>query len=212
METRIKSYSCKVLEAEKDKPIVAQVSTQDVDHAGDVIIQGQSDKGRGWLLEDFNRKGRIYWMHDPFRPSLAKASATVDGGRLLLSVKFDMGDEFAAMLDHKYRSGVLDEWSVGFRPVKYAENEHGGYTFFEQHLDEVSAVNQGMNPNTRTISKAMQQYLDNAAEIKAIIDGFEARLRQVEGAAIRAEKAKDEASAQALVSALESLKRARAAV
>lgn len=212
METRNKVLTCKVLEADANKPIVAQVSTEDVDHAGDIIIQGANDKGAGWLLDDFNSRGRIYWMHNPFQPNLAKASATVDGGRLLLSVEFDMQDEFAAQLDHKYREGFLSEWSVGFRPTKgkYLENEHGGYTFFEQTLDEVSAVNQGMNPATRTISKAMESYLDAAGEAKAMLDSIDKRLRMVEGEIMRRERERDERGAKAMLEAIESLKRARA--
>ena len=212
METRNKVMQCKVVDAAKGKPIVAQVSTDDVDLAGDVIVQGPNDVGRGWILDGFNRAGRIYWMHDPLRPSLAKASAKVDNGRLLLSVQFDEGDEFAKLLDHKYRSGILDEWSVGFRPVKgkYVENDHGGLTFYEQTLDEVSAVNQGMNPNTTTISKALEGYMDRAAEVKAMLEGYDARIRAIEGAIIRMERSADEQKAKALLEAMESLKRARA--
>lgn len=212
MDTRNKVFSCKVIDAEEGKPIVAQVSTSDVDLAGDVIVQGPNDVGRGWVLDGFNKRGRIYWMHDPLRPSLAKASARVDGDRLLLSVSFDQGDEFAKLLDHKYRTGVLDEWSVGFRPTqgKYVENDHGGLTFYEQTLDEVSAVNQGMNPNTTTISKALEGYMDSAAEVKALLAGYDERIRAIEGAIIRMEKSADEQQAKALLEAYESLKRARA--
>jgi hypothetical protein len=212
MDIRNKVMHCKVLDAAKGKPIVAQVSTEDVDLAGDVIVQGPNDVGEGWVLDGFNKRGRIYWMHNPLQPSLARANAKVDGGRLLLSVNFDEGDEFAMLLDHKYRAGVLDEWSVGFRPVKgkYVENDHGGLTFYEQTLEEVSAVNQGMNPNTTTISKALAGYMDSAAEIKAVIQSYDDRLRSIEGAIIRMEKAADEQKAKTLLDAYESLKRARA--
>jgi hypothetical protein len=111
----------------------------------------------------------------------------VDGDRLLLKVQFDMSDDFAADLDRKYREGYLDEWSVGFWPSegKYAENDHGGLDFYEQRLDEVSAVNQGMNPNTATVSKAYHEYMDAASELRGIIDGYESRLREVEACVMR---------------------------
>ena len=177
MEKQInKVMAAKVVEAPAGKPIVALVSTENVDLAGDVIRQAATDKGRGWMLDDFNKRGRVYWMHNPLVPNLAKATARVDQSGLLLSVEFDQGDEFARELDRKYREGFLTEWSVGFHPVKYEPNEHGGYDFFEQTLDEVSAVNQGMNPDTRTISKALAGYMDATSDVKALVDGFDQRI------------------------------------
>lgn len=207
-----RKYTGKVIDAPKGKPIVAVVSTEDVDLAGDIIRQGPSDEGAGWLLDDFNARGRIYWMHNPFMPNLARASARVDNARLLLSVEFDRGDEFARELDRKYREGFLTEWSVGFRPVdgKFIENEHGGYTFYEQHLDEVSAVNQGMNTATDTISKSMADYLDMAAESHATLEAIDRRLRDLEANAMRQARLKEESQAKALMEAYEELRQARA--
>ena len=79
METRRKLFTGKVLEAGQGKPIVAAVSNEIPDYVGDVMFQGENERGKGWLLKDFNGRGRVYWMHDPFRPNLAKASAKVDG-------------------------------------------------------------------------------------------------------------------------------------
>lgn len=204
MNTQRKVMVGKVIEADAGKPIVAVVSTQDKDLAGDVIWQSPNERGRGWVLDGFNKAGRIYWMHDPFRPNLAKAKAWVDDGRLLLSVEFDKGDEFAAELDRKYREGYLSEWSVGFRPVdgKYAANEAGGYDFYESVLDEVSAVNQGMNPNTETVSK----YLTAADDVRVAMEGYEARLREIEAAVMRAASEREEAAALRLLTALDGLR------
>jgi hypothetical protein len=204
MEMRRKVMVGKVIEADRGKPIVAVVSTQDKDLAGDVIHQAANERGQGWLLDGFNRAGRIYWMHDPFRPNLAKARAWVDDSRLMLSVEFDQGDEFARELDRKYREGFLSEWSVGFRPVegKYAVNEAGGYDFFESVLDEVSAVNQGMNPHTETVSK----YLHAADDVRAALDGYEARLREIEAAVMRAASEREQAAALRLLDSLDRLR------
>jgi len=212
MEIQRKVFTGELVKSDADKPIVAIVSTEQVDLAGDVIVQGANEAGMGWVLDDFNRRGRIYWMHDPMRPNLAKARARVENGRLLLDVEFDKKDQFASEIERKYRDGFLTEWSVGFRPVKYTENDHGGYTFFEQVLDEVSAVNQGMNPGTATVAKAYGDWADRAAEVKAILDGYEQRLREVEGAIMRASRTGDEAHMRAAHEAYMELKRARAAV
>jgi len=186
METRRKLFTGKVVEAGEGQPIVAVVSTEVPDLIGDVMIQGKNDRGAGWLLDDFNSRGRVYWMHDPFRPNLAKASAKVDGKQLLLSVEFDMADPFAAELDRKYREGYLTEWSVGFKPTsaeKMEANDHGGSTFYEQELYEVSAVNQGMNPGTGVISKGFSEYIEAADQFKT----FDNRLRELESIAMRSE-------------------------
>jgi len=212
METRRKLFTGKVIDAPAGKPIVAVVSTSDPDLIGDVIHQGPNDRGKGWLLDDFNARGRVYWMHDPFRPNLAKASAKVDGTRLLLSVQFDQGDDFARELDRKYREGYLTEWSVGFRPVEYDENnEHGGWTIYEAALDEVSAVNQGMHPGTGVISKAYNDYADMAAEVTTALDSYDKRLREIEAAVMRMENKHDEIRAAAQLRAMvEQLRRGRA--
>jgi len=203
METRRKLFTGKVLEAEKGKPIVAVVSTKAPDLIGDVIHQGPNENGKGWLLDDFNSRGRVYWMHDPLRPNLAKATARVDGDRLLLSVQFDHGDDFARELDRKYREGYLTEWSVGFRPVKWEENnEHGGWTIYEAALDEVSAVNQGMHPGTGVISKAYSDYADAACEMQTALDAYEKRLREIEAAVMRMEAKHDENLAAARLRAM----------
>lgn len=195
MDTRRKVFTGKVVEAPKGKPIVAVVSSSAPDLIGDVIVPGKNARGSGWILDDFNARGRVYWMHDPFRPNLAKARASVRGDELWLEVAFDTKDAFAAELDRKYREGFLTEWSVGFRAVdgKYDEhNESGGWTFYEQHLDEVSAVNQGMHPDTRTVSKAYADYADTMTEVRVALDGYDKRLREIEAAVMRADSERAE--------------------
>jgi HK97 family phage prohead protease len=211
MDMRRKLYTGKVIDAPSDGPIVAVVSTDEVDYAGDILVQGKNEKGDGWLLDDYNSRGRVYWMHDPFRPNLANATAAVDDGRLLLKVQFDEADPFAAEIARKYREGFLSEWSVGFRPVegKYEPNEQGGFTFYEQQLDEVSAVNQGMNPGTRTVSKAYAEYVDMAAEVAMRLDQYEQRLRVLEGEVMRAARSSEDRAEKVVLDALKELDRVR---
>ena len=176
--------------AKKGGPIVAVVSTEDIDSFGDIVKQGKSDQGDGWLLDEYNKSGRVYWMHNPFQPNLAKASARVEGRQLLLTIEFDKADELAMELDRKYREGFLSEWSVGFEPMaeKYEENEHGGVTYYESRLIEVSAVNRGANAHTETISK-MFGIGDKLTER---LDAQEARLHELETQLMRAVTAEAE--------------------
>jgi len=200
MDLTYKTSQCKVLDADKGKPIVAQVSTAAVDSDGDVIWQSPSEHGDGWLLDDFNKRGgRVYWMHNPFVPNLASAKAWVDDERLLMAVNFDLEDELAATLDRKIRAGYIDEWSVGFQPVKYEPRAERGLDIYTSRLFEVSVVNQGANPATAVMSKSMADAAD-------LVKLFEDRLRNVEAVLMRQEREKREAAERRLANALEAIK------
>lgn len=69
-------------------------------------------------------------------------------------------------------------------------------------LDEVSAVNQGMNPHTETVSK----YLHAADDVRAALDGYEARLREIEAAIMRAASEREQAAALRLLDTLDRLR------
>jgi len=209
MESRItKLMTATLVEKAAGKPLVALVSTAAPDGVGDVLHQGANDKGAGWITGGFNKRGgRIYWMHNPFEPNLAKARAEVSAEGLLLHVDFDKADPLASTLDRKYREGFLSEWSVGFTPEagKYAPNDHGGLDFYEQTLNEVSAVNEGMNPQTDTLAKS---WLGAAQSV----EDFDRRLREVEAVIMRAEKDSEELASARLREMLEDLNRVRGAV
>ena len=185
MEMIYKTAVCKVLEADRSKPIIARVSTASIDMQGDVIWQQENEHGKGWLLNDFNQRGgRIYWMHNPWVPNLARAKAWVDQSGLMLSVVFDEKDELAATLDRKVRDGYLDEWSVGFEPTATKPRDGGGLDIYEAKLWEVSLVNQGANMETATVQKGLASIAD-AAAVAAMYDD---RLRGIEAEIMKMSK------------------------
>lgn len=209
MDIKHKLHQCKILDADRGKPIVAVVSTQDVDSDGDVIYQAESERGQGWKLDGFNKRGgRIYWMHNPFMPNLAKASATVDDGRLLLSVSFDPDDPDAVKLDRKIRGGYIDEWSVGFVPNmdKSEPNSHGGHNIYEAELWEVSVVNQGANPETATLQKS---FFQDAADI---VKMYEDRIKNLETLVMRMSNEKQADREHVLREAYEAINQIRSRV
>lgn len=69
-------------------------------------------------LTRFEANPVIMYGHEYFgRGSLPIGRATetkVDGGRLLATVEFDTGDEFAATVERKIRAGYLNAVSIGF--------------------------------------------------------------------------------------------------
>lgn len=172
MELTRKVMTGSVVEKADGRPLVALVSRPNADLVGDVIKSLPNERGNGWQVDDFNKRGgRINWMHDVFRPNLAKAKARPSEEGLLLEVTFDLKDAFAAEIDRKYREGYLDEWSVGFYGVKdkMEPNDDGGFTFFEAKLSEVSAVNAGMHPETATLAKSFEQIGQRLAAVEAAI-------------------------------------------
>jgi hypothetical protein len=205
-----KMLSCALVERAEGEPLVAVVSGEAVDSYGDIIHQGPTEKGRGWLLDRFNASPRTYWMHDPMLPNLVMPTSTawVEKSALLYRVSFDMGDPFAAELDRKFRIGVLSEWSVGFRDINSTPREGagpmGGRDFWEQELREVSAVNRGAYPDTVTVGKALgiepgeieddgdQRLVALRAEFLDIREELEARLRAVESALMRGAREAEE--------------------
>jgi hypothetical protein len=203
MDMIYKTHQCKVLDAPAGKPIVAQVSTADVDSDGDVIWQTENEHGKGWLLDDFNkRNGRVYWMHNPWVPNLAKARAWVDGGRLLLSAEFDPNDELAVVVDRKIRGGYIDEWSVGFKPMVTKPRDGRGMDIYEALLFEVSVVNQGANYDTAVLDK-MAGGIADAANVART---FETRLKGIEAAIMRIDMRYSEAAHASLQQEMAALK------
>ena len=206
-----KVFAGDVVQREDGKPLVAIVSTDAVDSYGDIIHQGPTDKGRGWMLDRFNKSPRTYWMHDPTIPNLVTSAsrAYLEASALMYSPAFDMPDAFAAELDRKYRANVLSEWSVGFRANVREPRGEGffGEHFWEQTLMEVSAVNRGANPDTDTIAKGLgvlPEEIDDQesgaiallkAELADYRAEFEQRLRAIEGSIMRGAREADEALA-----------------
>jgi HK97 family phage prohead protease len=198
-DTYYKQCKFELVEKAEGKPLVAIVSTEDQDSDGDIIHQGPTEKGEGWLLDSFNSKPRIFWNHDRNRPNFAKARAWVDQDKLLLEVKFDMKDPFAAELDRKYRDEFLTDWSVGFRGHKSEPVDDGsmGLHFYEQTLKETSAVNIGANPYTDTVMKALRT--DDIEKLEQLEKDFlelreelETKLKEIERVILNGRKVERE--------------------
>jgi len=148
------------------------VNTEAEDSDGDVVHQGKTKHGAGWLLKRFNGAPVITWSHDIRIPNLsgprtrakvgniaaAKVDATGTRGLFLDPLQFDEGDLFAMELDGKIRRDVLKESSVGFRVLvsepRVVEGRKVGLDIYEQELIETAIVNRGANPETATVSKA----------------------------------------------------------
>lgn len=162
-------------------PIIARVSTESTDSDGDVVHQGRTKKGAGWLVDRFNAGPVMVWSHDLWMPNLSgpstKAIVQRDekfGRSLFINpMEFDAGDDFAMHIEGKIRRKVLKEFSVSFigkiwELLRDKENDRvTGREFFEHELIEVSPVNRGANPDTDAVAKRL---LGSAYVLKQIED------------------------------------------
>lgn len=91
-----------------------------------------------WDLSRFEKNPLVLWSHDFFgqRPPIGRATARVDGTVLRAEITFDPGDEFAQMIERKYRNGFLNAVSVSWDPVDG-----------KNRLLEISAVPIPMDPD-----------------------------------------------------------------
>jgi len=156
------------------------VSTEAIDSDGDVVHQGKTKHGAGWVVKRFNGAPVITWSHDMRIPNLsgprtkAKVGAIVGTeatgrrGLHLDPLQFDEGDLFAMELDGKMRRDVLKESSVGFLIREYqprvVEGKRVGMDIYEQELVETAIVNRGANPETATLAKSMLVRLGHTVE------------------------------------------------
>ena len=158
------------------KGMVAMVSTEGLDTDGDIIRQTKTPRGRGWILDGFNKTPFMTWMHDKQRPNIASPDVRAHvrahkGGHALFldPFAFDPGDTFAQELEGKYSRRVLRETSVGYTS-KVWEPIDTGREFFEQTLIEVAAVNVGANRETDTMIKSMLSRSGLVAKVQAAGD------------------------------------------
>ena len=117
-------------------------SDESEDRLGDVISTD------GWELTNFRKNPVFLYVHDQTFPPLGTVpSIKVEGKQLVATIKFDMEDEFAALIAGKYQRGFMRAVSVGFKALEFEQRMIGtdgkkaaGMLFKKQELVEISAV------------------------------------------------------------------------
>ena len=160
---------------EKEGRIVALVSTSNVDSDNDIIHQGPSEKGKGWLTDSFNANPIMTWSHELGRPNFGGGPVKLGqhdkhGLALFWEPEFDMNDPFAVTIRNKVLSGYIKKTSVGFRGLKAEPraDQKYGLEFHEQELHEMAWCNIGANNDTEVHIKAM---LGRSSELVGLVDG-----------------------------------------
>ena len=88
---------------------------------------------------------KLLAQHDGKRPIGKMLLLKEDEHGLYMEAQFGThqdGEDYYRMV----KEGIINEFSVGFSPVKYKQREDGGYDFNEVKLFEVSAVTIAANP------------------------------------------------------------------
>lgn len=113
-----------------------------------------------WDLKRFQKNPLVLWSHDFFgeRPPIGRADARVDGKVLRADITFDPDDEFAQLIERKYRGGFLNAVSVSWDPIDG-----------KNHLLEISAVPIPMDPDA-LMERAKRGYAEIGKTLASLID------------------------------------------
>lgn len=157
---------------EKNYRLTAVVSSGNKDRDGDYINPA------GWHTKNYLNNPVLLWGHNHYEPAIGKCLSltTTPEGEMIAEFEFDKDDANAVKIYKKYVKGILNTFSVGFLIKKLGtritENDPNGYTFDEQELFEVSAVNVPSNTDShvmRSIAKSLSsdcEVLNGEAECK----------------------------------------------
>lgn len=123
------------------------IATSDVDRAGDIMVMA------GVQLDNFRKNPQFLWQHGltplPLHTlgRILEVRATDNALYALAEYANEEVFAFAEQIHRMDQKGYLPANSIGFRPIEWEENEHGGFTFLKWELVEVSKVDLPMNPN-----------------------------------------------------------------
>jgi HK97 family phage prohead protease len=111
-----------------------------MDRSGDIITIS------GGELENFRRNPQYLWMHgktiEPVH-TIGRIVRIVRTENILFALAEYAPEGSSALADKVYaldKAGLLPANSIGFHPIEWKPNEHGGITFTKWELIEISKV------------------------------------------------------------------------
>lgn len=118
------------------------ISTIDVDREQDVLVP------EGAVLNNYLKNPVVLWGHDHRSVPIGTCtSLEVVAGKGLRAVwRWLENDPLASRVQNAFEQGIVRAASVGFMPLTYQPNEHGGYNFSSWELLEFSLVSIPANP------------------------------------------------------------------
>lgn len=128
-----------------EKTISGIASVESVDRDGDVVFLDGLD------ISKYMKNPVVLFQHnnwdDPIGKSLSvRKQIDINGDKILsFSMLLDTEDEKVSKIYNKIKRGFLKGISIGFIPLEYKKNKHGGYDITKSELYEISIVNVGAN-------------------------------------------------------------------
>ncbi len=152
MTVQRKAYGAKV-EAVGDRQVRVICSTEDIDRAGEIVVQSGID------VSNYQKNPIVLWQHDVNMPvgradigiMDGKVSALVDFAPAGVSAK---ADEICGLV----KSGIINGVSIGFNPIETAPMDPGNpkkgpQKYLRCELAEFSFVSVPANPNALVIER-----------------------------------------------------------
>ncbi len=166
-----KRYVAKVDTDSEERTVTAVISSAAIDRDQEILVPKGAD------LENFRKNPVTMWAHDHSIPAIGKALfIAVKGKKMVAKVKF-ASTEFAGEIFTLFKEGILNAFSVGFKPMKshtptpkeIAKNPELANVFRifdEWELLEFSAVNVPANPEA--LATAVKSMSDDTKRILGV--------------------------------------------
>ena len=146
-----------------DGVFTAVASTPTTDRHGEIV------SADGWDLANFKKNPVLLWSHDHKIPAIGRAEKVwVEGkgksARLMFKGRWQTVTEQGRAIAQLVKDGILNSFSVGFKPF-----DMDGNTFTKQELLEISLVNVPANPEAMMLAyKSLKQSGFEDKTIKAL--------------------------------------------
>ncbi len=139
-----------------DDEAIFVVSNEGVDRDGQSIVLKEIDR------TSFRQNPVVLWTHniDEIRPPIGSVINDYEDskGNLIQHVRFDMEDEFAALICRKVKKGFIKACSIGGRVIEFARDEKTGATDYSKVLRmeqaELSIAPIGKHRDALVLAKA----------------------------------------------------------
>lgn len=183
-------YTKAQIKEKADGEFTAIASSEIEDRQGEIVKQA------GWNLKNFKNNPVLLYMHDHTKPIGKATRIWVDksGTKPLLKFKGFISDATDELKGYKklVEDGILNSFSVGFRPLEMDGNE-----ITKSELFEISLVSVPANPEARLI--AMKSLEDAGFDSKVInkVIGEESEVTELKAEVKQLKKTLDEVKEQA---------------
>jgi HK97 family phage prohead protease len=126
------------------------MTTGSVDRQNDEVVPEGGD------FTDFVKNPVLQFAHDAWSlPVGSVTSLTRAADAWKARFRFLQGDEFAARVENAWKQRVLNAVSIGFLPLTWEHNDHGGLRFLKWQMLELSIVPVPANAEAVRMLKAL---------------------------------------------------------